>query len=343
MPETQPKRPVVLLIGHMYHKNGEELLAQKADVDLLQDPTPDEILEALTSAHGACVRYGYKATAQALKQAANLLVISTSGRGTDAIDIATATEKGIAVVNNPGMGTIPVSEHAVGLMIDLAKQNSWLSGYTHKGQAWPQRQARPLVELNRRTLGIIGLGNIGSETARKCSAAFNMRVLAYDPYVQQEKAEAVGARLVDSLDTLLEESDFISIHAELTPETRHMINETTLRKMRPDAYLINTARGPIVDEAALARALRENWIQGAAIDVFAEEPFRAENPLAGLDNVILTPHVAGLTVEAIADLALSAATQILQVLKGERPPHLVNPEAWMRVQERVKRAGLAIR
>lgn len=332
---SQPKRPVVLLIGQMYHKDGEGLLAQHVDLDVLEDPTPDEILEAMSSAAGAFVRYGYRAPKGAIERADNLLVISTSGRGTDAIDIETATAKGVAVVNNPGFGTIAVSEHAIGLMIDLAKQTPRLNSLTHKGAGWPEREARPLVQLHQRTLGIIGLGNIGTEMARKSAAAFDMRVLAYDPYVESSKAEAVGATWVDNLDTVLSESDFVSIHAELTPETRHMINEVTLKKMRPAAYLINTARGPIVDEEALGRALREGWIRGAALDVFGAEPLPADSPLCGVENLILTPHVAGLTVEVVSDLALSAASQILQVLRGERPPYLVNPEVWECVKQRV--------
>ena len=153
MPDAQPKRPIVLLMGHMYHEDGEKILAQEADVDLLQDPSPDEILEAISAASGAYVRYGFKATREVIEKGDNLLVISTSGRGTDAIDIEAATEKGVAVVNNPGMGTIPVSEHAVGLMLDLAKQNSWLNTYTHEGTAWPKRDVRPLIQLDGKTLG----------------------------------------------------------------------------------------------------------------------------------------------------------------------------------------------
>lgn len=137
---------------------------------------------------------------------------------------------------------------------------------------------------------------------------------------------------------LLQESDFVSLHPELTEETRGMIGEAELRQMRRDAYLINTARGPVVQQAALVRALKEGWIAGAALDVFDPEPPPPASPLLELDNLILTPHVAGITVEARRDLAISAATQILQVLRGERPPHLVNPQVWGQVQERLRTA-----
>jgi D-3-phosphoglycerate dehydrogenase/microcystin synthetase protein McyI len=161
-----------------------------------------------------------------------------------------------------------------------------------------------------------------------------MRLLAYDPYVSASAAEAAGAVLVDDLARLLAESDVVSIHAELTDETRGMIGERELRLMRPHAFLINTARGPIVRQAPLLIALREGWIRGAALDVFDPEPPPADSPLYREARLLLTPHLAGMSEPAAHDLALSAARQILQVLRGERPPHLVNPEVWERVRAR---------
>jgi D-3-phosphoglycerate dehydrogenase/microcystin synthetase protein McyI len=192
------------------------------------------------------------------------------------------------------------------------------------------------LELDRRTLGLVGFGSIGAEVARKCIAAFSMHVLVYDPYIAPSKAEAMGAIWVGDLASVLREADIVSVHAELTDETCGMIGERELRSMRPDAFLVNTARGPIVKQEALVRALREGWIRGAALDVFEAEPPPSDSPLYALDNLILTPHVAGLTVEAARALAVSAATQMLQALRGERPPHLVNPEVWERVTERMR-------
>lgn len=182
---------------------------------------------------------------------------------------------------------------------------------------------------------MIGLGVIGAEVARKCIAAFHMRVLAYDPYVPASKAEAIGAVWVRDLADVLREAHIVSIHAELNHETRGMIGEAELRLMRPDAFLVNAARGAIIQEPALLRALREGWIRGAAIDVFDPEPPPADSPLFALDALLVTPHVANLTAEAVRGMALSAATQILQALRGERPPHLVNPEVWERARERI--------
>ena len=327
---AEANRPRVLLIGPMYHRAGEELLARHAEVRLLRAATAEAIRDAVRTASAAAVRYPARLRGEAIREARELLVISTSGRGTDAIDIPAATTGGIAVVNNPGLGTVPVSEHTVGLMLALAKRIPMLDSRVRRGQGWPNHDLSSLIQLEGRTLGIIGLGDIGTEVARKCVAAFRMRVLGYDPYVPPAKAEAVGATWVRDLGPLLAESDFVSLHPELTEETRGMIGEAELQQMRPDAFLVSTARGPIVLEAALVRALREGWIAGAALDVFAPEPIPAGSPLFDLDNLILSPHVAGLTVEAMRDLAVSAATQILQVLRGERPPHLVNPEVWAR-------------
>jgi D-3-phosphoglycerate dehydrogenase len=328
-------RPKVLLLESMYHKAGEELLAPHTEVQVLRGAGAEAIRAAIETASAVWVRYPTRLTAEAIRAGGALVVISTSGRGTDAIDIPAATAQGIAVVNNPGLGATPVSEHVVGLMLDLAKQITRSDVRARKGDGWADRDRSPRIELQGRTLGLVGLGSIGMEVARKCIAAFHMRVLAYDPYVPPSQAEAVGATWVKDLAQVLREADFVSVHAELTSETRGMIGETELRMMRRDAFLVNTARGSIVRQGALLRALREGWIRGAAIDVFDPEPPPPDSPLHDQDNLIQTPHVAGLTVEAVRHLAVSAATQILQVLKGERPPHLVNPEVWAQVRQRV--------
>jgi len=321
------KGPVVLL-GHMYHPEGEARLRAAVSVEVLPQPEPAQIKAALRNASGAFVRYPNRLRADALESASQLRIISTSGRGTDAIDIAAATARGIAVVNNPAFGTVPVAEHTIGVMIAFAKNLLPLNRLTHAGRGWPAQKEYRRVELRGRTLGIIGLGNIGTEVARCCTQAFRMRVLAYDPYVPAEKAARAGAEWVGDLGRIWRESDFVSVHAELNDETRGMVGEAALRAMQPHAFLINTARGPIVSAAALAAALREQRIAGAALDVFEEEPFSADSPLAGMENVILSPHTGGLTDEALHGMALSAADQILQALRGERPPHLVNPQVW---------------
>ena len=328
------KRPTVLILESMYHPAGEELLARHADIRTLHDPTRETVVEAIGPVTAVFVRYPCRLHGEAIRTAPDLVVISTSGRGTDAIDIPAATELGIAVVNNPGLGSVPVSEHTLAFLLDLAKQISRSNVEVRQGKGFGQGHASTRIHLEGRTLGVIGCGQIGTEVVRKCAVGFGMRVLVYDPYIPSSKAEAVGGTWVAELGPLLSESDFVSLHPELTEETRGMIGEPELRRMRRDAFLINTARGQVLQQAALLRALDEGWIAGAALDVFDPEPPPPDSPLYAQDNLIVTPHVAGLTIEAREQLALSAANQILQVLRGERPPHLVNPEVWEHVKQR---------
>jgi phosphoglycerate dehydrogenase-like enzyme len=331
-------RPSVLILESMYHPAGEALLASNADIQILRDASNEAIVEAIADASAVFVRYPCRLSASAIRAGAGLAVISTSGRGTDAIDIAAATECGIAVVNNPGLGSVPVSEHTLGLMLDFAKQISESNVEIRQGTGFGKGHLSTRFHLEGRTIGVIGCGQIGAEVVRKCTVAFRMRALVYDPYVSASAVAEVGGAKVEALETVLDEADFVSVHAELTEETRGMIDEKVLRQMRPTAFFLNTARGAIVQQAALIRALKEDWIAGAALDVFESEPLPSDSPLHGLNNLIMTPHVAGLTLEAREELSLSAANQILQVLSGERPPYLVNPEVWSQVAQRLPTA-----
>ncbi len=328
MPGT--RRPKVLLVESMYHAAGEALLREQAEVHIVSNASDAELMAAIADADAAIVRYPAKLRANVLRAARHLRIASSSGRGTDSIDIAEATEQGIAVVNNPGLGKVPVSEHTLALILDLAKEvtRDDVRARRRSHEGWDDRHLSQRLELEGRTLGVIGFGSIGREVARKCAAAFNMRVLAYDPYVSAADAEGLSVTLVPELGQLLRESDVVSCHPELNPETRGMIGEAELRQMQPHAILVNTSRGPIVQQAALVKALTEGWIRGAALDVYESEPPVVDSPLYSLDNLIVTPHTAGLTADARHELAISAATQVLQALNGERPPHLVNPEVW---------------
>ncbi len=332
-------RPQVLLIDPLYHSCGEELLRAHADVELLRKPQREAVLAAAARAHGICARYPNQVDEPLIAAAGDLVVIVTSGRGTDAVDIEAATRQGVVVANNPGIGRIPVSEHALFLLLALIRHGPAHDRMTRAGRGWQDRlgPGNTIRDLDGGTLGIVGLGQIGSEMARKCIAAFGMPVIAYDPYVDDEAAGAIGVTLVPKLEELLERSDHVSVHAELNDETHHMFDEAALRRMRPEACLINTARGKIVSQAALLRALQEGWIRAAALDVFEEEPVEADNTLGALDNLILSPHVAGLTEGSMTRGALSVAEQMLQALRGERPANLVNPEAWPRAKQRAAR------
>ena len=321
-------RPKVVLVGGIYHADADKLLRAKAEVLALDRPAPAEIAAALADAHGAIVRYPHRIDAAALAGAAKLAIVASSGRGTDSIDVAACTAHGVAVVNNPGLGTIPVSEHAIAMMLSLSRRLVLSGRVIRAGGAWNHRTGLDVRDVNGRTIGIVGLGLIGSEMARKCIAAFGMKVLAYDPHVPAAKAEALGATMLSDLGELLDRSDVVSVHAELNEGSCGMIGEAQLRRMQRHAFLINTARGKVVQQKALERALAEGWIAGAALDVFEEEPLAEPSPLWELDGLILTPHVAGLSGDALRELARSAVTQVLQTLAGERPRNLVNPAAW---------------
>ncbi len=327
-------RPKVLLIDAMYHTIGEELLAEHTEVTTISGATDAELAAAIREAHAAIVCYPARLRKEVIREGHNLLVLSSSGRGTDAIDIEEATERGIAVVNNPGIGRVPVSEHTLALILDLAKEVTRDDRRVRQGVGWEDRHLSQRMELEGQLLGIIGLGSIGREVARKCQTAFNMHVIAYDPYVAAATFDELNITQAGSLEELLSTALVVSCHAELTAETRGMIGTEQLRQMRPEAILVNTARGPIVQPEALAEALQGGWLRGAALDVFAVEPPGPENPLYALDNLILTPHTAGLTAVARRELAVSAATQVLQVLRGELPRALVNPIVWDEVRER---------
>jgi D-3-phosphoglycerate dehydrogenase/microcystin synthetase protein McyI len=328
LPANTLARPKVVLVGGIYHADADKVLRTQAEVVALDHPAPAEIAAALKGAHAAIVRYPHRIDAAALAGAKQLAVVASSGRGTDSIDVAACTAHGVAVANNPGLGTIPVSEHAIAMMLSLSRRMDLSDRAVRAGGAWAKRTDLDVRDVNGRTLGIIGLGLIGSEMARKCIAAFGMKVLTYDPHVPAAKAAALGATMLADLGELLERSDVVSIHAELNEGSRGMIGEAQLRRMQPHAILINTARGKIVQQKALERALAEGRIDSAALDVFEEEPLPEPSPLWDLNNIILTPHVAGLSGDALRELAHSAVTQVLQVLGGERPRSLVNPEAW---------------
>lgn len=334
---TNTRRPKVLLVESMYHHDGEAMLREHAEVHVVSDASESELMAAIADADAAIVRYPAKLRAPVLRVARHLLVASTSGRGTDSIDIAEATEQGIAVVNNPGLGKVPVSEHTLALILDLAKEVTRDDVRARRRQeGWDDRHLSRRIELEGGTLGVIGLGSIGREVARKCIAAFNMRVLGYDPYVDPAEIAPLGVTLVPELADLLCEADVVSCHPELNPGSRGMIGEEQFRQMKPDAIFVNTSRGPVVQQAALVKALSEGWIRGAALDVYETEPPATDSAIYNLDNLIVTPHTAGLTAVARRELAISAATQVLQALNGERPPYLLNPEVWEDVAVRAK-------
>lgn len=255
--------------------------------------------------------------------------IARYGIGVDNIAMDVATELGIAVTNVPAYCVDEVAEHALGLLLAGARKIPLYDRAIHSGR-WDLQAGKPLHRINGRTLGIVGFGKIGRALARKASG-LGLRIVAYDPYLAAQAVETPDVELVD-LDRLLRESDLVSVHVPLTAGTRAMIGEPELRKMKPSACLVNTSRGSVVDVPSLARALREGWIAAAGLDVLPEEPLPADSPLLELENLILTPHVSFYSEESLVDLQTSTAEEVVRVLSGQQPLHLVNPEVLPRAR-----------
>jgi D-3-phosphoglycerate dehydrogenase len=262
-----------------------------------------------------------------MDQAPGLRVIARSGIGIDNLSLPDATARGVAVCNAPDGPTISTAEHAIALLMAATKflkrnENNLRDGRKH--DFFGENQG---LELAGQQLGLVGMGRIGSRVAR-VARAMDMNVVVYDPYISAERAAELGVTLVPTLEALLSTSDVVSLHSPATPETRHLINARSLARMKPGAFLINTARGALIDESALIQALDSGRLAGAGLDVFDPEPPDLENPLLHRDNVIATPHIASATGAGKDRLWRTAIAQAIQVLRGERPPHLLNPEVW---------------
>ncbi len=293
-----------------------------AELRLAGEATPEAILEVARQADGLLVTYA-KITGEMIAQLEKCKVIGRFGIGVDNIDIAAATKAGIVVTYVPDYCFDEVSDHAMALLLDLARKVSFSNALVQAGR-WEMKATVPMNRLRGRTLGLAGFGNIPQLVAPKAQA-FGMEVIAFDPYVDKALAASRGVRLVD-FDTLLAQSDFISVHAPLTDETKNMFGAEAFAKMKPTAFLVNTARGPLVDTDALARALDDGEIGGAALDVVPVEPLPANSPLLGRDNLVLTPHTAFYSEDALLDLQTKAATDVASVLAGKQPKYPINPE-----------------
>ncbi|MDP1993098.1 MAG: hydroxyacid dehydrogenase [Syntrophales bacterium] len=271
-----------------------------------------------------------------LTRAPNLLVVSTNGAGYDTVNLKACTEAGVLVVNQAGGNSEAVAEHVLGMMLCLSKRIIQVDRFM-RCHSNIDREAFMGNDILGKTIGIIGIGHVGSRIAALCRGLFAMHVLACDPYLTEAEIAARGARKVE-LDHLLRHADFVSVNCPLTDETRGMIGKRHFALMRPHAYFISTARGFIHDEAALAEALKNKRIAGAGLDVWEKEPPLPDHPLLQYDNVLVSPHTAGVTKEARTNMAKIAAEQVLDILDGNRPPRIVNPEAWPAYARRFKRS-----
>ncbi|MDA1091415.1 MAG: C-terminal binding protein [Proteobacteria bacterium] len=293
-----------------------------AELVMADEPTLEGILKVAAQADGLMVTYG-QITADVIAGLEKCKVIGRFGLGVDNIDIKAATKAGIAVVYVPDYCIDEVSDHAMAMLLDLARKVSFSNSLVQAGR-WEMPAVTPLSRLRGRTLGLAGLGQIPRAMAPKAQA-FGLKVIAYDPFIGKDVAAKLGVELVD-FETLLKTSDYVSIHVPMMPETKNLFGADAFKKMKPDALLVNTARGPLVDTDALAKALDAGEIGGAALDVMPVEPPGADHPLLGRDNVIFSPHTGFYSIEALEELQTKTARGIVDVLQGNRPVYPINPE-----------------
>ena len=295
----------------------------KIDADLLlaKGTKPEAILQVAKDADAVLTTYA-KVTAEMIPQLSRCRIISRFGIGVDNVDIASATKKGIVVTRVPDYCLDEVSDHAMALLLALARKIPFSNARTHGG-TWEMKAVVPIHRLRGKVLGLVAFGQIPQLVAPKAQA-FGMRVVAYDPYISSEILSRANVERVE-FEELLKISDYVSIHTPLLPNTRHLFSADSFRRMKPAAYLINTARGPIVDEVALAAALDGKQIAGAALDVMENEPPN-DSPLLGRENVILTPHTSFYSEESLVDLQIKASEEVVRVLSGMPARNPVNPE-----------------
>lgn len=322
-------RPLVVLAG-MIHPDGHAWFETEARVVLCEDLTEAGVLHAAAEADGILFRNRPNCTEHLMAACKRLRVVGRHGVGVDIIDLPAATRLGIPVVHAPGANAPAVAEHALMLMLNCVKRARRLERMMLAGD-WSNTRFDGITELCDKTLGIVGVGNIGRRVAG-LARAFGLRVLGYDPYVPVDELQRRGVEPVGHLESLLRQSDIVTFHTPLTQETRRMINAQTIATMKTGAVLINTSRGPVQDERALYEALTSGKLRAAGLDVFAEEPTPPNHPLFTLENVVFTPHVAGVSEEAYRATSLQVVGEMLRVLRGERPHVLANADLWPRLQ-----------
>jgi D-3-phosphoglycerate dehydrogenase len=324
-PET---RPFVVLAGPI-HPEAEALLASEALVLVTPEETEAGLIRVAAEADGILFRIRPNCTASLMAACKRLRVVGRHGVGLDTVDIPAATRLGVAVVHAPGSNSQAVAEHALMLMLCCVKRTFQIDQMTRKGD-WSAKTRAGNFELAGKTLGIVGVGNVGRRVAR-FAGAIGMRVLGYDKYVSADEVRRRGAEPVPSLEALLPQVDILTCHTPLTEETHHMINARTLGLMKDGAIYINTSRGGVQDERALFEALTRTKLAAAGLDVFEEEPSPLDNPILNLQNVVVSSHVAGVTKEASRQAGLQVVGEMLKVLRGQRPDVLVNPDVWPRL------------
>lgn len=308
-----------------------EIIARECDYEIWDKEEPkvprDLLLEAASWADGLQVMLSDTIDPELMERGKNLKVVADTAVGYDNVQVAEATRRGVMITNTPGVLTDTTADLAVALILAAARRITEAERYLREGR-WKSWSPSLLVgrDVYGATLGLVGMGRIGLAVARR-ARGFNMRILYYNRRRDPEAEKEVGAEY-RPLDDLLRESDFVSLHTPLSPETRGLIGERELALMKPTAILVNTARGPVVDERALYQALKERRIWAAGLDVFEVEPLSMDNPLLELDNVAIVPHIGSASIATRTKMAVMAAENLVAGVTGRRPPNLVNPEVW---------------
>jgi D-3-phosphoglycerate dehydrogenase / 2-oxoglutarate reductase len=301
-----------VLVSDPIDQVGIDILSQVAQVDVKLNLPPEQLVQIISDYDALMIRSGTRVTKEVIEAGTQLKIIGRAGVGVDNVDVPAATRRGVLVVNSPEGNTVAAAEHAVAMMLSLSRHIPAANQSVKSGK-W-DRKSFTGVEVYKKTLGIVGLGKIGAHVAT-IARAMGMRLLAYDPFLSNERAEQLGVQLVE-LDVLFREADYITLHLPKTPETVHLIGTEAINKMKPTVRIVNCARGGIIDEAALAEALKQGKIAGAALDVYEEEPL-GESPLRSLgQEIVLTPHLGASTEEAQVNVAIDVAEQIRDVLLG---------------------------
>jgi len=309
-----------VLVADQLSEAGVEALAADFDVDVRTGLEKSALVAAIGEYDAVVVRSATQIDADVIAAGTRLKVIARAGIGLDNVDVRAATARGVLVCNAPQSNVVSAAEHTVALLLSLARMIPQADRSLRAG-AW-KRSSFQGVELQGKVLGVLGLGRVGTLVAQR-AAAFGMKIHAYDPYVSAERAARMGVQLVDTVPELCAMADIITVHLPKTPETLGIVGEAELRAMKPSARIVNTARGGLVDEAALHRALSEGWIAGAALDVYETEPM-TDSPLFQLENVVVTPHLGASTSEAQDKAGTMVAESVVQALRGEFVPSAVN-------------------
>ena len=336
----------VFYVRYVAHPCYLEIIAQRPEIrlDKLENDTSDEVAKpVMAAAHAYQIGSArdvlpprFHVERGLLARMPNLLVVSTNGAGFDTVNVKHCTDAGVLVVNQSGGNAEAVATHVLAMLLMLSKQIIQSNHALRQG-TMNDRSIFIGNDVRGRTIGIVGIGNVGRRIAQLCRGLFDMQVIACDPYLDAETIAARGASKV-TLDELLQRSDFVSVNCPLDDTTRGMIGAREFALMQPHAYFITAARGFIHDEMALAEALEAKQIAGAGLDVWSKEPPPPDHPLLAFDNVIVSPHTAGVTVETRANMARIAAEQLLDALDGKRPPRIINPEVWPIYAERFAKA-----